>query len=193
MVTRLENDIFDIMVEPSDWRYSAAIVGLSRYFEDRDKMEDEDYEVDEDCIKFCSDSITKEEFLLFAESYYGEEFPHVQVEEILSRKEFSKEMIDLVNKLLKENSIMKKVFSKKKFDGSNQEELLELIDENRLVLIRETFRNKKSMYANFATETPSANSSSIFHSAVPNAILPSVIFADTVIGTFILSLAGILR
>ena len=59
-------------------------------------------------------------------------------------------MIDLVNKLLKENSIMKKVFSKKKFDGSNQEELLELIDENRLVLIRETFRNKKSMYANFA-------------------------------------------
>ena len=154
MVTRLENDIFDIMVEPSDWRYSAAIVGLSRYFEDRDKMEDEDYEVDEDCIKFCSDSITKEEFLLFAESYYGEEFPHVQVEEILSRKEFSKEMIDLVNKLLKENSIMKKVFSKKKFDGSNQEELLELIDENRLVLIRETFRNKKSMYANFANERP---------------------------------------
>ena len=153
MVTRLENDIFDIMVEPSDWRYSAAIVGLSRYFEDRDKMEDEDYEVDEDCIKFCSDSITKEEFLLFAESYYGEEFPHVQVEEILSRKEFSKEMIDLVNKLLKENSIMKKVFSKKKFDGSNQEELLELIDENRLVLIRETFRNKKSMYANFANES----------------------------------------
>ena len=46
MVTRLENDIFDIMVEPSDWRYSAAIVGLSRYFEDRDKMEDEDYEVE---------------------------------------------------------------------------------------------------------------------------------------------------
>ena len=53
MVTRLENDIFDIMVEPSDWRYSAAIVGLSRYFEDRDKMEDEDYEVDEDVhLKF---------------------------------------------------------------------------------------------------------------------------------------------
>ena len=39
MVTRLENDIFDIMVEPSDWRYSAAIVGLSRYFEDRDKID----------------------------------------------------------------------------------------------------------------------------------------------------------
>ena len=187
MVTRLENDIFDIMVEPSDWRYSAAIVGLSRYFEDRDKMEDEDYEVDEDCIKFCSDSITKEEFLLFAESYYGEEFPHVQVEEILSRKEFSKEMIDLVNKLLKENSIMKKVFSKKKFDGSNQEELLELIDEN-------TTRSAEcESLLSVSTETPSANSSSIFHSAVPNAILPSVIFADTVIGTFTLSLAGILR
>ena len=43
-----------------------------------------------------------------------------------------------------------------------------------------------------STETPSANSSSIFHSAVPNAILPSVIFADTVICTFTLSLAGIL-
>lgn len=35
-----------------------------------------------------------------------------------------------------------------------------------------------------STETPSANSSSIFHSAVPNAVLPSIIFADIVIGTF---------
>lgn len=62
MVTRLENDIFDIMVEPSDWRYSAAIVGLSRYFEDRDKMEDEDYEVDEDCIKFAVILLRKRNF-----------------------------------------------------------------------------------------------------------------------------------
>ena len=152
MVTRLENDIFDIMVEPSDWRYSSAIVGLSRYFENRGKMEGEDYEIDEDYLKFCSDSITEEEFLLFAESYYGDGFSHVQVEKILSGEIFSKETIEFVNKLLKENSIMKKVFSKKKFDGSNKEELLKIIEEKRQALIRETFRNKKSMYANFANE-----------------------------------------
>lgn len=152
MVTRLENDVFDIMVEPSDWRYSSAIVGLSRYFENREKMEGEDYEIDEDYLKFCSDSITEGEFLLFAESYYGDGFPHIQVEKILSGETFSKESIELVNKLLKDNSIMKKVFSKKKFDGSNKEELLKIIEEKRQTLIRETFRNKKSMYANFANE-----------------------------------------
>ena len=152
MVTKLENDIFDVMIEPTEWRYSASIVGLSKYFEELDKIEGVDYKVEEDSFKFCSNLITEEDFLWFTERYYGEEFFHVRVEKILSGKVFSKESIDLVNRLLKENSIMKKVFSKKKFDGTNREEILKIIEKNRWKLTKETFRYKKSMYANFLNE-----------------------------------------
>ena len=153
MVTRLENDVFDIMVEPSDWRYSSAIVGLSRYFRMLEKVEEEDYKIEEECFKFQSDCITEEEFLKFAELYYGDDFPHVQLERFLSFKdEFTEDEIDFVNKLFKANTIMKNVFAKLKFDGLNKETILKILEENRQKLIRETFRNKKSMYANFANE-----------------------------------------
>ena len=44
---------------------------------------------------------------------------------------------------------MKKVFKKIKFDGTNKEQILSLISENRMDLICETFRNKNDMYKNY--------------------------------------------
>ena len=99
---------------------------------------------------FNSKDITEERYLEFVEYFYGEELQHRQVEKILHNEEFSEEQIKRVNDLLKSNSIMKKVFGKEKFDGENKEELLELITKNRKVLIKETFRNKSNMYANYA-------------------------------------------
>lgn len=153
MITRLQNDIFDVMIEPSDWRYSAAIVGLSKYFRILEKVEEEDYKIEEECFKFQSDCITEKEFLKFAELYYGDDFPHVQLERYLSFKdEFTEDGIDFVNKLFKANTIMKNVFAKLKFDGSNKETILKVLEANRQKLIRETFRNKTSMYANFSNK-----------------------------------------
>lgn len=153
MITKLEDDIFDVIVEASDWRYSAAIVGLGEYFEEMDKCEGEDYEIEEDFFKFRSDCITETDFLKFAELHYGSDFPHVQLERYLSSKEkFEEEEINFVNKLLKENTVMKKVFGKIKFDGLNEPAIMEVLEQNRQELIQETFRNKTSMYANFSNK-----------------------------------------
>lgn len=149
MRSTVENDKFDIWMEPSDWRYAAAIVGLSRYlkyFGD----ENEDYEISDEYLKFRSTDITEERYLEFVEAKHAEELQHKRLETLLSHEELSRDGITFANELIKGNSVMKKVFGKQKFDGSNQEALLELIQGHRKELIKETFRNKSNMYANFA-------------------------------------------
>jgi len=147
--TRIEHEKYDTKVEASDWRYAAAIVGLKEYFDFHGRNVTEP-EITEEIFLFNSKDITEERYLEFVEYFYGEELQHRQVEKILHNEEFSEEQIKRVNDLLKSNSIMKKVFGKEKFDGENKEELLELITKNRKVLIKETFRNKSNMYANYA-------------------------------------------
>ncbi len=150
MRTVVESDKFDVWLEPSDWRYSATIVGLSkylRYYGD----ENQDYEITDEYLKFRSADITQEKYLLFVEAEYGEELQHKQLENLLMKEEVSEEQIKLANDLLKTgNAIMKEVFGKSKFDGTNQGELLEKIRSNRQDLIWKTFLNKDNMYANFA-------------------------------------------
>lgn len=145
----IEDDKFDTCVEASDWRYAAAIVGLCkylRYFGD----ENESYEITEECLKFRSSDITKEKYLQFVEAEYGDELQYRRLENILLRGEYSEDSMKVANELIKGNSINKKVLGKVKFDGTNQEEILELIRVNRNDLIKETFRNKSNMYRNFA-------------------------------------------
>lgn len=144
-----ENEKFDTWIEASDWRYSAAIRGMEKYL--RYYGENGlDYEISRDYLKFNSSDITEEKYLKFVEYYYSDELQHKQLENIMLREVCSEEQTKLANELLKSNSIMKKVFGKVKFDGTNQSEILELIETNRYGLIRETFRNKSNMYANFA-------------------------------------------
>lgn len=145
----IENEEFDMWVEPSDWRYAAAIVGLSkylRYFGD----ENIDYETTDEFLKLRSADINEDRYWQFAEKYYGEELPYKKLENILHNESFSDESIKMVNELLKKNSINKKVFGKVKFDGTNKEEILDEINVHRQDLVKETFRNKSDMYANFA-------------------------------------------
>lgn len=44
---------------------------------------------------------------------------------------------------------MKKIFKKIKFDGTNRDEILSLVNKHREELILETFRNKSDMYKNY--------------------------------------------
>lgn len=44
---------------------------------------------------------------------------------------------------------MKKIFANIKFNGENKDEIINLIQDNRYETIKETYRNAKSMYANF--------------------------------------------
>lgn len=143
----IENTTYDVCLKPLDWRYSAAIVGLLKYFRTLGDME---YEVTDEYLKFHSRDITEERYLKFVERYYKNDLQHKQLESLLNKEEWTDEEIKMINELLKGNSIMKKVFSKIRFNGTNHPDILELINKNRMDLIRETFRNKTNMYANFA-------------------------------------------
>lgn len=146
MRTTLENGSYDTMLEPSDWRFSAAIAGLMQYFDYHNIK----YENDHECILYNENDISEERYLEFVESRYSEKLHHKAVENILKQSEISDEQIKLVNDKLKANTIMKNTFKKIKFDGNNKEDLLKIINENRMQLIKETYRTKSDMYADFA-------------------------------------------
>ena len=146
MRTILKDSNYDTMLEPSDWRFSAAITGLIQYFD----YHNINYEIDDESIMYNESDITEERYLRFVENKYGEKLHHKSIENILKQDEINDEQIKLVNDKLKANTIMKKTFSNIKFDGSNKSEILEIIDKNRAELIKETYRTKSDMYANYA-------------------------------------------
>lgn len=143
----IEKEKYNTCVEPSDWRYSAAIVGLIKYF---DYYNIEYFINETEGLEYYSDNISKGKYLEFVEYYYSNEFYHFNIEQILTLDKFTEEQKKLINEKLAGNSIMKKIFLNVKFDGTNKDEILQLIDENRETLICETFRNKSNMYANYA-------------------------------------------
>lgn len=154
MKTKLDNNDYDTMLEASDWRFSAAIVGLMQYFdfhnikyEIEDEVEDE---VDVDYILYNENYICEEKYLEFVESKYNDKLHHKVVENILKQTEISSDHIKLVNEKLKANTIMKNIFKDIKFDGENKDYILKIINDNRQEIIKETYRTKSDMYANFA-------------------------------------------
>ena len=54
---------------------------------------------------------------------------------------------------------MKKIFKKIKFDGTNKDEILSLINKHKEELILETFRNKSDMYKNYCNTNQLFNES----------------------------------
>lgn len=155
MKTILENNTdFNVKLEPSDWRFSAAIVGLLEYFEYIDTLETS-YKVEDEYILYNSELITKENYLKFVEKKYGENLHHKYVE--LNLEHYNQDnnendntyIIKSINEKLSGNKIMKKIFKKIKFDGTNRDEILSLVNKHREELILETFRNKPDMYKNY--------------------------------------------
>lgn len=55
-------DGYDVMLEPSDWRYSAAICGLANYLDFWNK----DYYVGEDYILYKGSDIDEKHYLEYA-------------------------------------------------------------------------------------------------------------------------------
>lgn len=145
MKTTLQNNSYDSMLEASDWRFSAAIVGLMQYLD----YHDLEYKIEDDLILYNSEDITEEKYLEFVEYKYGEELHHKVVENILSNEEISDEQVKVVNEKLSANTVMKKKFSKIKFDKSNKQEILDIINENMYELIRETYGKKDGGYKTY--------------------------------------------
>ena len=146
MKTTLQNDNYDTKLEAVDWRSSAAILGLLQYF----NYHNFDYVIEDDYILYNSSNINEEKYLEFVEYKYGQELHHKAIESILANEEINDDQVKLVNDKLVANTIMKKYFNKVKFDNTNKKYILDIIEKNRLEIIRETFRSKKNMYANYA-------------------------------------------
>lgn len=146
MKIALQNDSYDTKLEATDWRSSAAILGLLQYF----NYHSFDHVIEDDYILYNSSDINEEKYLEFVEYKYGQELHHKVVENILSNEEINDEQVKLINEKLSANTIMKKYFNKVKFDNTNKEYILDTIEKNRLEIVKETFRSKKNMYANYA-------------------------------------------
>lgn len=138
-----------VCLEPFDWRYSAAIVGLRKYLEWLGVDEEPNLIITEDTLEYNKKYLDKEDFLKFAEYYFKDDMHHIEIENKLKEKNPTEDQINIVNEKMKANTILKNKFKKIKFDGHNQDEIQNIIDQNCEEIICETFRNKNNLYKNY--------------------------------------------
>lgn len=138
-----------VCLEPFDWRYSAAIVGLRKYLEWLGVDEEPNLIITEDTLEYNKKYLDKEDFLKFAEYYFKDDMHHIEIENKLKEKNPTEDQINIVNEKMKANTILKNKFKEIKFDGHNQDEIQNIIDQNREEIICETFRNKNNLYKNY--------------------------------------------
>ncbi|WP_440448181.1 type I CRISPR-associated protein Cas8a1/Csx8 [Ruminococcus sp.] len=152
---------YDTLLQPTDWRAAAAVVGLCKYF-DHFRIDYKIlYNVDEkpenyihgfDGIIYKSDSITEEKYLDFVESYFEKYMTHSTILSILGNDEFSDEQIKMVNDLVKSKTVLKGLLGKTKFDGTNKDIFISTIEENRVEIIKNIFKNGNNLYKNYCNE-----------------------------------------
>ncbi|MGL5001245.1 MAG: type I CRISPR-associated protein Cas8a1/Csx8 [Cetobacterium sp.] len=143
----------NIRIEPSDWRWSASIVGLHKYFE----YYDIELKIDEDGIEFNLQEITEERYLKFAENFFSDSMHHIYVEEMIKKESLTNLEVKELNKKLTANVVMKNNFSDLKLTNeesleSLKGEIQQKIDENRIEIIKATYKGGKSLYANFCED-----------------------------------------
>lgn len=136
-----ENLTYSDRIECIDWRYSAAIVGLIKYFEfSNSQYNPISYAIEKDVLFYNSDDITRERYLAFAEEYYHEGMEHKLIEDILNKyEEYPEEEIARVNELITKRTYIKALFGKLKFDGANKQEILDIIEKNREKIIETSY------------------------------------------------------
>ena len=159
---------FDTAISASDWKYSAAITGLIYYFKELEKK----YEIKKITIDEITDSyllynkedINEENYLNFIETFYLEDILIYKKlkNQLTSKTELTTELIKSINKDMNANKILEKVFSNLKFDGKNKEEILRVLDNNRYLIIKESYKNK--LYTNYCQVDKKGNSK-LFESA----------------------------
>lgn len=161
MKTKIDYFDYDTLLQPTDWRFAAAVVGLSKYFDyfgiDYKVLYDVEEKPDNyihgfDGIIYKSEDITEEKYLEFAENYFEKYMTHKNILNILESQEFSEEQIKLVNALVKSKTVLKGLFDKIKFDGTNKDIFISTIEENRAEIIKNIFKNGNNLYKNYCNE-----------------------------------------
>lgn len=161
MKTKIDYFDYDTLLQPTDWRFAAAVVGLCKYFDyfgiDYKVLCDVEEKPDNyihgfDGIIYKSEDITEEKYLEFAENYFERYMTHKNILNILESQEFSEEQIKLVNDLVKSKTVLKGLFDKIKFDGTNKDIFISTIEENRAEIIKNIFKNGNNLYKNYCNE-----------------------------------------
>lgn len=161
MKTKIDYFDYDTLLQPTDWRFAAAVVGLCEYFDYFGIVYKVLYDVEEkpdnyihgfDGIIYKSEDITEEKYLEFAENYFEKYMTHKNILNILESQEFSEEQIKLVNALVKSKTVLKGLFDKIKFDGTNKDIFISTIEENRAEIIKNIFKNGNNLYKNYCNE-----------------------------------------
>lgn len=161
MKTKIDYFDYDTLLQPTDWRFAAAVVGLCKYFDyfgiDYKVLYDVEEKPDNyihgfDGIIYKSEDITEEKYLEFAENYFEKYMTHKNILNILDSQEFSEEQIKLVNDLVKSKTVLKGLFDKIKFDGTNKDIFISTIEENRAEIIKNIFKNGNNLYKNYCNE-----------------------------------------
>ena len=161
MKTKIDYFDYDTLLQPTDWRFAAAVVGLCKYFDyfgiDYKVLYDVEEKPDNyihgfDGIIYKSEDITEEKYLEFAENYFEEYMTHKNILNILESQEFSEEQIKLVNDLVKSKTVLKVLLGKTKFDGTNKDIFISTIEENRAEIIKNIFKNGNNLYKNYCNE-----------------------------------------
>lgn len=161
MKTKIDYFDYDTLLQPTDWRFAAAVVGLCKYFDyfgiDYKVLYDVEEKPDNyihgfDGIIYKSEDITEEKYLEFAENYFEKYMTHKNILNILKSQEFSEEQIKLVNDLVKSKTVLKGLLGKTKFDGTNKDVFISTIEENRAEIIKSIFKNGNNLYKNYCNE-----------------------------------------
>lgn len=161
MKTKIDYFDYDTLLQPTDWRFAAAVVGLCKYFDYFGIVYKVLYDVEEkpdnyihgfDGIIYKSEDITEEKYLEFAENYFEKYMTHKNILNILESQEFSEEQIKLVNDLVKSKTVLKGLLDKIKFDGTNKDIFISTIEENRAEIIKNIFKNGNNLYKNYCNE-----------------------------------------
>lgn len=161
MKTKIDYFDYDTLLQPTDWRFAAAVVGLCKYFDyfgiDYKVLCDVEERPDNyihgfDGIIYKSEDITEEKYLEFAENYFEKYMTHKNILNILESQEFSEDQIKLVNDLVKSKTVLKGLFDKIKFDGTNKDIFISTIEENRAEIIKNIFKNGNNLYKNYCNE-----------------------------------------
>lgn len=130
-----------IKLECSDWRYSAAILGLIRYF-DHNYL---DYEAVDDYIIYDKQNIKKEYYVNYIlERYKNTDFSYIYLINKLSKDTYTTDEIKEINKYMKSSNATAAIQNLNlEFDGTNQEDLLKVLKDNKLDLVLTIFNNRQ--------------------------------------------------
>lgn len=159
MKSRIDFDGYNTLLQPTEWRYAAATTGLVEYFkfnhisygvlsELEEKPEESVFGFDG--ILYNQEDITEERYLDFAEDHFKDDMTHIKILRLLENDEFTEEQIKDVNDMVKSKTVLKKLFGKTRFDGTNKQTVADIINNNRHEIIKSVFRNGKNLYSNYA-------------------------------------------